>query len=146
MATPASPAAALVPMAMFAAFGDRLDTWTPPAEQAREYMDKGEIGELVYCLHKMGFNGGEPDDYKPSPHADLPYFHLKAFLSHPLSVMRYFCGDVTHVQAFLNRPGFQRRVGDAGRVGDDDRDRLRRGCRVRDGRRVGDGALGGVDP
>ncbi len=87
--------------------------FTAVAERARQLIDDGQMGELMYCLAKMGFNGGEVDDYKPSPHADLPYFHLKAFLSHPLSVMRYFCGDVTHVQAFLNRPGFRRRVGDA---------------------------------
>jgi predicted dehydrogenase len=26
--------------------------------------------------------------------------------------MRHFCGDITHVQAFLNRPGFRRQAGD----------------------------------
>jgi len=39
LATPASPTVALGPLSMFAAFGDRLDTWTPPAEQAaRRYV------------------------------------------------------------------------------------------------------------
>lgn len=89
--------------------------FTPPAEKAKEYMDEGKVGELVYCLAKMGFQGGEVDNYK-APGSEtikgFPYFHLKAFLSHPLSVMRYFCGDVTHVQAFLNRPGFRRSAGD----------------------------------
>src|SRR4030095_9991918 len=42
----------------------------------------------------------------------FPYFHLKAFLTHPLSVMRHFCGDVTHVQAFLERPGVRPAAGD----------------------------------
>ena len=32
---------------------------------------------------------------------------MKAFLAHPFSVMRHFCGDVTHVQAFLSRPAFR---------------------------------------
>jgi predicted dehydrogenase len=89
--------------------------FTPTAERAKQYMDDGEIGELVYCLTKMGFQGGEPEQYRASAASTVkgfPYFHLKAFLSHPLSVMRYFCGDVTHVQAFLNRPGFRRRAGD----------------------------------
>jgi predicted dehydrogenase len=89
--------------------------FTPPAEKARQYVDEGKIGELVFCLAKMGFQGGEPEGYKaPGSRKvrDFPYFHLKAFLSHPLSVMRYFCGDVTHVQAFLNRPGFRRSAGD----------------------------------
>jgi predicted dehydrogenase len=90
--------------------------FTPPAERARRYMDEGRVGELVFCLCKMGFQGGEPENYKaPGSRKvkDFPYFHLKAFLSHPLSVMRYFCGDVTHVQAFLNRPGFRRSAGDS---------------------------------
>ena len=88
--------------------------FTPPAERARQYMDDGEIGELVYCLHRMGFAGGEAT-YKPvtsSRVAGFPYFHMKAFLSHPFSIMRYFCGDVTHVQAFVTQPSFRRGAGD----------------------------------
>ncbi|MGD0091371.1 MAG: Gfo/Idh/MocA family oxidoreductase, partial [Planctomycetota bacterium] len=38
--------------------------FTPPAEKAKEYMAQGQIGELVYCLHKMGFSAGELN-YKP---------------------------------------------------------------------------------
>ena len=89
--------------------------FTPPAERARKYIDDGQVGEFVYCLHKMGFPGGEVT-YKPSraPRSHgFPYFHVKAFLSHPFSVMRYFCGDVTHVQAFLDKPSFRRGAGDA---------------------------------
>ncbi|HOX38887.1 MAG TPA: Gfo/Idh/MocA family oxidoreductase [Candidatus Brocadiia bacterium] len=88
--------------------------FTPPADMARKYIAEGKIGEMVYCLHKMGFSAGE-DNYGPTTSSrfkDLPYAHLKAFLSHPFSVMRNFCGDVTHVQAFVNRPGFRRRVND----------------------------------
>ena len=89
--------------------------FTPPAERAKQYMTDGEVGELVYCLCKMGFQGGDPGQYTAPGSLkvkDYPYFHLKAFLSHPLSVMRHFCGEVTHVQAFLNRPGFRRTAGD----------------------------------
>lgn len=89
--------------------------FTPPAQKAKEIQNAGEIGELVYCLCKMGFQGGEPDSYTAPGSKkvkDFPYFHMKAFMSHPLSVMRYFCGDVTHVQAFMNRPGFRRSAGD----------------------------------
>ncbi len=78
-------------------------------------MKEGKIGELVYCLHKMGFNGGEAD-VQPLHRAlmALPYSHLKAFLAHPFAVMRHFCGDITHVQAFVDRPGVpQDRAGDA---------------------------------
>jgi predicted dehydrogenase len=88
--------------------------FTPTAEKAMEYMENGQIGELVYCLHKMGFPGGERTyTYHKIPRADgYPYFHVKAFLHHPFSVMRYFCGDVTHVQAFFDRPSFRRAAGD----------------------------------
>jgi predicted dehydrogenase len=88
--------------------------FTPTAERAMKYMEDGNIGELIYCLHKMGFAGGEKT-YAPSkaPRSkDFPYFHVKAFLSHPFSVMRHFCGDVTHVQAFLTKPGFRRKAND----------------------------------
>ncbi|MCS6777150.1 MAG: Gfo/Idh/MocA family oxidoreductase [Chloroherpetonaceae bacterium] len=88
--------------------------FTPPAERARQYMDEGRVGELVYCLHKMGFSAGE-GTYQPNRNArwwDLPYAHFKAFLSHPFSVMRHFCGDITHVQAFVNRPGVRRTARD----------------------------------
>jgi predicted dehydrogenase len=90
--------------------------FTEPARRAKQYQDEGQIGELVFCLAKMGFQGGETENYKTpgSPKVkDFPYFHMKAFMSHPLSVMRYYCGEVTHVQAFLNRPGFRRSAGDA---------------------------------
>ena len=89
--------------------------FTQPAERAKQYMADGEIGELVYCLHRMGFPGGE-ETYKPSRAPNSwghPYFHVKAFLSHPFSIMRHFCGDVTHVQAFLSRPSFRQKADDA---------------------------------
>ncbi|MBN1674952.1 MAG: Gfo/Idh/MocA family oxidoreductase [Kiritimatiellae bacterium] len=88
--------------------------FTPPAEKAMEYVNSGRVGELVYCLHKMGFAGGEATYPGPggAKQKGFPYFHVKAFLSHPFSVMRHFCGDVTHVQAFLTQPGFRRSAGD----------------------------------
>lgn len=89
--------------------------FTPTAEKARQYMDEGRVGEPVYVLHKVGFNGGE-EVYAPNTSTrfrGFPYAHLKAFLAHPFAVMRYFCGDITHIQAFVDRPGFRRRAGDA---------------------------------
>ncbi len=88
--------------------------FTKPAETAMEFMKSGKIGEIGYCVHRMGFPGGEAA-YKPSdaPRSkDFPYFHVKAFLHHPFSIMRHFCGDVTHVQAFMDRPGFRRHAGE----------------------------------
>jgi predicted dehydrogenase len=89
--------------------------FTLPAERGRKYILDGKIGEQVYCLHQMGFGGGEPANYKAPTSSRVrgwPYFHLKAFLSHPLSVMRYFCGDITHLQAFVERPGYRKRAED----------------------------------
>ncbi len=89
--------------------------FTTPAQKAKEWQNAGRLGELVYCLCKMGFQGGEPASYSAPGSKkvrDFPYFHMKAFMSHPLSVMRHFCGEVTHVQAFMNRPGFRRSAGD----------------------------------
>ena len=82
--------------------------FTPPADKARQYMEQGQIGEPIYCLHKMGFNGGEQTYSKNSaPNvAGFPYFHVKAFLAHPFSVMRHFCGDVTTSRPFCAGPLF----------------------------------------
>ena len=88
--------------------------FTKPADKAMEYMQDGKVGEVVYCLHRMGFHGGELT-YKPAggPNsAGFPYFHVKAFLAHPFSIMRHFCGDVTHIQAFMDRPSFRRHSGE----------------------------------
>ncbi len=88
--------------------------FTQPAEHARRYLDEGRIGEQVFCLHRMGFPGGEVT-YSPSraPRTDgFPYFHVKAFLAHPFSIMRHFCGDITHVQAFMGRPSFRKKDAD----------------------------------
>lgn len=89
--------------------------FTPPADRAKKYITDGDVGELVYCLHKMGFQGGERTYAGPSSSPrikEFPYFHVKAFLTHPFSVMRYFCGDITHVQAFLSRPSYRVKAGD----------------------------------
>ncbi|HET7560051.1 MAG TPA: Gfo/Idh/MocA family oxidoreductase [Limnochordia bacterium] len=97
-------------------FGCNLNHYfTPPAERARKYIDDGDVGEIRYCLMKMSFSGGEALYGGPpgSPRVKgFPYFHAKAFLTHPFSVMRYLCGDVTHVQAYFGRPGFRQAAGE----------------------------------
>lgn len=97
-------------------FGCNLNHYfTPPAERARQYIADGEVGEIRHCVMRMGFSGGEETYGGPTKdprHRTFPYFHAKAFLVHPFSVMRYFCGDITHVQAFFGRPGFRQRAGD----------------------------------
>lgn len=80
--------------------------FTKPADRARELINEGKIGEPVYILHKMGFNGGDTKyGGVGSPRWQKPYSHAKAFLSHPFAVMRYFGGEITHVQCFMNRAG-----------------------------------------
>lgn len=87
--------------------------FTPTAERAKKYMTDGEMGELIYSLFKVGFNGGEATyGFNPSPRFNQPYAHMKAFLTHPFSVMRYFCGDITHIQSFSGKPGFRQSAGD----------------------------------
>ncbi len=97
-------------------FGCNLNHYfTPPAELAKAHIAAGELGELRYCTMKMGFSGGEElygGASKDPRHKDYPYFHVKAFLTHPFSVMRYLCGDVSHIQAFFGRPGFRQAAGE----------------------------------
>ena len=97
-------------------FGCNLNHYfTPPAKEAKRIIASGELGELRYCLMKMGFSGGENLYGGPAQdprYKDYPYFHVKAFLAHPFSVMRYLCGDVSHIQAFFGRPGFRQAAGD----------------------------------
>ncbi|MGI6335843.1 MAG: Gfo/Idh/MocA family protein [Eubacteriales bacterium] len=87
--------------------------FTQPADRAKELIQAGKVGEPVYILHKMGFNGS---DVKyggiGSPRWQKPYAHTKAFLSHPFSLMRYFGGDITHVQCFMNRAGVRSTAAD----------------------------------
>ncbi len=87
--------------------------FTPTAERAKKYMDDGQIGETIYLTFKMGFHGGEATyGHKKGGRWDMPHAHMKAFLTHPFSVMRYFCGDITHVQTFSTKPGFRKNKGD----------------------------------
>jgi len=80
--------------------------FTKPADQAKQYIKDGKVGQPVYIIHKMGFNGSDFGYKGPgSPRWQRPYSHVKAFLAHPFSMLRYFGGDITHVQAFMNKPG-----------------------------------------
>lgn len=88
--------------------------FTIPAEMADQHISDGKIGEMIYCLHRMGFPGGDNTYEVPGgPNSKgFPYFHVKAFLAHPFSIMRHFCGDITHVQAFMDQPSIRRKSSD----------------------------------
>jgi predicted dehydrogenase len=87
--------------------------FTETSARAKQYLEDGDIGETIYLLFKMGFHGGEQTyGFNKSPRFNQPYAHMKAFLTHPFSVMRHFCGDITHVQTFSTKPGYRKNKGD----------------------------------
>lgn len=87
--------------------------FTETSRLAKQLMDEGKIGETVYALFKMGFDGGEfTYGGKGTARFNQPYGHMKAFLTHPFSVMRHFCGEITHIQSFSTKPGFRKNKGD----------------------------------
>ena len=66
--------------------------FTPAALRAREWVDGGRLGQLHLINMTMWIN---------NPNESSEWFHLRALHPHSLDVMRYFCGDVQSVQAFL---------------------------------------------
>ena len=74
----------------------------------------GGIGEQVYAMTKVGFNGStvNVNPVDKNSRWQMPYSHAKAFLTHPFSVMRHFCGDITHIQCFMEKPGARKQSGD----------------------------------
>lgn len=107
-------------MVRFAAQKDRYlgcnlnHYFSEPAYLADKLIADGQIGEQVYALMKVGFNGStvEVPTIDPNSRWQYPYSHTKAFLTHPFSVMRHFGGDVKSIQAFMDKPGARRQGGD----------------------------------
>ena len=84
-----------------------------PSYAADRLIADGKIGSPVYIQQKMGFDGSTATfGGKMSPRWQKPYSHVKAFLAHPFSMMRHFGGDVTHVQAFFDKPGSRKSADD----------------------------------
>lgn len=91
-------------------FGCNLNhTFTQTANLADRYLSENKIGEPIYALFKAGFDGGE---LTYNGQAGLPFTHIKAFLTHPFSVMRHFCGEIAEVQAFVRTPDYRKAYGD----------------------------------
>ncbi len=67
--------------------------FAPVAYRAKELVEKGELGELLLINMSLWIR---------NPNETSPWFHLRALHPHSIDVMRYFCGDVKRVQAFLS--------------------------------------------
>lgn len=68
--------------------------FTPAAVRARQWLDRGRLGELNIVNMTMWIN---------NPNESSPWFHIRALHPHSLDVMRYFAGDVERVQAFFKK-------------------------------------------
>lgn len=66
--------------------------FTPAALLARRWVDEGRLGMLHILNMTMWIN---------NPNETSPWFHLRALHPHSIDVMRYFCGPVQSVQAFM---------------------------------------------
>lgn len=75
-------------------FGVNLNhRFTPATFKAHDWMEEGRLGEVNFI--NMALWIGNPRDDE--------FFHLRALHPHSIDVMRYFCGSVEYVQAFLKR-------------------------------------------
>ena len=88
--------------------------FSEPAFQADKLIAEGGVGEQVYSLTKVGFNGSavNVNPVDRNSRWQMPYSHAKAVLTQPVSVMRHFSGDITHIQAFMEKPGARRQSED----------------------------------
>jgi predicted dehydrogenase len=68
--------------------------FTPAAQQAKEWVDEGRLGELNIINMTLWIN---------NPNETSPHFHMRALHPHSIDVMRYYGGDVEKVHAFFKR-------------------------------------------
>lgn len=72
--------------------------FTPAARIARQWLDEGRLGDLLFVNVALWI--GRHGNF------DSPYFHLKALNPHSVDLIRHFCGDITEVQCFaMQAPG-----------------------------------------
>lgn len=69
--------------------------FSPAAHLAKEWIDGDRLGELMLAYTNLWVN---------NPADETPYYHLIELHSHSVDMMRYFCGDIVEVQAFLAHP------------------------------------------
>ena len=71
--------------------------FTPAALRAKEWVESGRLGQLLMINMRMWIN---------NPVETSPWFHMRALHPHSFDVMRYFCGDIKSVGAFMTKaPG-----------------------------------------
>ncbi len=71
--------------------------FTPLAQKAKQWILEGRLGHLLFANMAMWIK---------NPAESSPWFHMKALHPHTIDIMRYFCGDITHVQCFaVKAPG-----------------------------------------
>ena len=76
---------------------DMNHRFTPAARQAKQWLDEGQLGHLLFVNMSM---------WIMNPQESSPYYHIKALHPHTVDVMRYFCGDIEAVQCFgMKAPG-----------------------------------------
>ena len=71
--------------------------FTPAARLARQWMDDGRVGHLLFMNLSMWIQ---------NPRESSPWFQIKALHPHTVDIMRYYCGDIDAVQCFaVKAPG-----------------------------------------
>ncbi len=68
--------------------------FTPAARRAKQWVEEGRLGSINMINMRMWIN---------NPNESSPWFHLRALHPHSFDVMRYFCGDVKRVVAFMKK-------------------------------------------
>lgn len=68
--------------------------FTPAALRAKEWVESGRLGSLNMINFRMWINNKAESS---------PWFHLRALHPHSFDVIRYFCGDVKKVAAFMKK-------------------------------------------
>ncbi|MFD0713896.1 Gfo/Idh/MocA family protein [Paenibacillus sp. GCM10027626] len=66
--------------------------FTPAALKAKGWVEEGRLGQIHMIHMRMWIN---------NPVETSPWFHLRALHPHSFDVIRYFCGDVKRVAAFM---------------------------------------------
>lgn len=66
--------------------------FTPAAERAKSWLEAGRLGKIHMINMRMWIN---------NPVETSPWFHMRALHPHSFDVIRYFCGDVKRVAAFM---------------------------------------------